>query len=618
VKEATQIREKETADYEAAKTNLEAAIGALEGAIEVLTGAGTLLEKNSAVEKTKLLSVAADVKGALRVLPSDAFTHGQNDKRIVEEFIRDPTGFYSQEKAKLGAMQIKGNFGDYNPASTQIQGLLKGMYDAMVSDLESKNAAQAISQKNYEELMDTKKSELEALTKSLGKKTTQLGEDTKELSDSNIERDETEVQLADDTKFFQEAKEACRTKANSWATRTKLRSEELAGIEKAEAILNSDDAKDTFGKANSMLLQRGQQSAREPPSSRKEKAYKALRAVARKQHSLKMGAMAALVETSTEGHFDVVIESVDKMLAELRKEEQDDIDLRDYCQDAENKVENEIEDLEHLISNIEGLIERLEGKKKELEADIKQTEDDIQTTEDAMAEALSTRNTENEQFKAALKEDEKAVEILGEALEAMGAFSKNNGFIQTAKQNKKQKSAKAPEYKEGVMPDDDLNEPYVGGSKRSDSGGIESILGYIREDLQNEIKTTKAGEAKAQKQFEEQRSTATKALNALNTKKVTLETSLADTEEKIADAQEDKETQETSKDNRQKYRDSLKPKCDWMKETFGTRRTKRREEMDGLLAAKASLAGGYGEGFLQKGSGSSHGGSSVEARPWIL
>merc|ERR1719482_1975382 len=181
-----------------------------------------------------------------------------------------------------------------------------------------------------------------------------------------------------------------------------------------------------------MLLQRRQNSLASHQNPKKDAAYKVLKAVARKQHSLEMGAMAALVETSTEGHFDVVIESVDKMLAELRKEEQDDIDLRDYCQDAENKVENEIEDLEHLISNIEGLIDRLNGKKKELNADIKQTEADIQATEDAMAEALSIRNTENEEFKAALKEDEKAVEILGKALEELGAFGKNNGFIQKA------------------------------------------------------------------------------------------------------------------------------------------------------------------------------------------
>merc|ERR1719386_217722 len=86
------------------------------------------------------------------------------------------------------------------------------------------------------------------------------------------------------------------------------------------------------------------------------------------------------------------------------------------------------------------------------------------------------------------------------------------------------------------MPDDDLNEPY--GGRRSEGGGIESILGYIREDLQNEIKTTKAGEAKAQAQFKQQSSTATKNLNSLNTKKTTLEASLADTEEKIADSEE--------------------------------------------------------------------------------
>merc|ERR1719482_2526572 len=267
-----------------------------------------------------------------------------------------------------------------------------------------------------------------------------------------------------------------------------------------------------------MLLQRRQNSLASHQNPKRDAAYKVLKAVARKHHSLKMGAMAALVETSTEGHFDVVIESVDKMLAELRKEEQDDIDLRDYCQDAENKVENEIEDLEHLISNIAGLIDRLNGKKKELNADIKQTEADIQATEDAMAEALSIRNTENEEFKAALKDDIDAVALLASAIDAMTAFYKNNklplGLVQ--------KKGKAPEY--SVDPDkapETFSAPY--GGRSSEGGGIVSIMGYIKEDLENEIKTTKAGEASAQKEFEELRAAALKSLEALNTKMVTLE-----------------------------------------------------------------------------------------------
>jgi len=612
-KEATGIREKETRDYNSQKDNLEQAIGALEGAIKTLEGAGEFTQ-TSALQKTQFLSAVAGVRGALRVIPSDAFTRGQEDKMLVEDFVHNPMSFYSQEHKKLGALEVKGvGGGTYAPASTQIQGLLKGMYDAMVSDLESKNADQAIAQKNYEELMSTKAGELETLQSSLATKTTNLGDDTKELSESTIERDETTTQLEDDTAFFEKAKQTCRTQANNWAIRSKLRSEELAGIEKAHGILTSDEASETFGRATSMLLQSIQKHSAKSP--KKDAAYMALKNVARKHHSLRMGAMATMIQTSTEGHFDIVIESVDKMLAELRQEEQDDIDLRDYCQDEENKVENEVEDLEHRITNIQGLIDRLNSKKKDLNADIKQTESDIQATEDAMAEALSMRNEENEEFKAALKDDEKAIEILGSAIEAMAEFGNNNkaaiGLVQ------KKMTFKAPEYEENAMPDTVVDANY-GGERSAKGGGIDSILGYIKEDLENEVKTCKAAEGKSQSDFEGQRSAATKTLNALNSKKVSLETTVAETEEKLADATEDKEMQQTTKENKQKYRDSLKPKCDWMKESFDNRRSKRREEMDGLLQAKASLAGG-GAGFIQKGSlrGASTD-SLVEAHPWIL
>merc|ERR1719181_1958622 len=327
-------------------------------------------------------------------------------------------------------------------------------------------------------------------------------------------------------------------------------------------------------------------------------AYHVLKGVARKHHSLRMAAMAAMVQTATEGHFDVVIGSVDKMIAELREEEQDDIDLRDYCQDEENKVENEIEDLEHKATNIQGLIDRLNAKKKELQADIKQTESDIAATEDAMAEALSTRNSENEDFKAALKDDMDAVALLASAIDAMTSFYKNNKLplgLLTKKED--------PEY--AVDPDkapETFSEPY--GGKSNEGGGIVSIMGYIKEDLENEIGVSKKAEAAAQAEFEEQRAAATKVLNDLKAKKVTLEGMEAETDEKIADAGEDKAEVLTRKENKQKYRESLKPKCDWMKGAFQERRDKRREEMNGLLESKASLAGKAQEErmnqFLQK------------------
>merc|ERR1712100_719790 len=246
-----------------------------------------------------------------------------------------------------------------------------------------------------------------------------------------------------------------------------------------------------------MLLQSTQKGSSKSP--KKEAAYHALKNVARKHHSLRMAAMAAMVQTATEGHFDVVIGSVDKMIAELREEEQDDIDLRDYCQDEENKIE----DLQHKATNIQGLIDRLNAKKTEIQADIEQTETDIAATEDAMAEALSTRNSENEDFKAALKDDMDAVALLASAVDAMTSFYKNNKLPLGLLAKKED-----PEY--SVDPDkapETFSEPY--GGRSSEGGGIVSILGYIKEDLENEIGTSKKAEAASQKEFEEQRAAVT-------------------------------------------------------------------------------------------------------------
>merc|ERR1719463_142531 len=390
--EAKGIREQETADYEAAKSDLEQAIGALERAITILTGAG---EKSaSALQEAEILSVAGGVRGALRLVPDgDDFGSLTDDNRkVVEAFVSDPSQF-AGEHPKFSGIQQKGPFGDYAPASGAIQGILKGMYDAFTSDLESKNADQAMKQKQYEELTATKTAERVTLQATLAKKKETLGEDTKSMTDASVVREETQAQLADDEKFFEETKSACKAKADDWAARSRLRTEELAGVNKAIEILTSDEAAATFGRATSMLLQVDRRSV--VRSSGKHAAFQAVKSLAHKHHSLRMAAMAAMIQTATEGHFDVVISSVDKMLAELRQEEMDDITLRDYCQAEEVKVEGEIEDLVHEMDTIQGLIDRLNAKKTETQTDITQTETDIKNTEDAMAEALSNRNSEN-------------------------------------------------------------------------------------------------------------------------------------------------------------------------------------------------------------------------------
>merc|ERR1712032_488621 len=88
-------------------------------------------------------------------------TMSNNDLEVVKKFIEHPDNFMGHAST-LNAIQIANNpFGDYAPQSTQIQGILKGMYDAFTASLEKSNAEESEKQKGFEALMKTKKAELE-------------------------------------------------------------------------------------------------------------------------------------------------------------------------------------------------------------------------------------------------------------------------------------------------------------------------------------------------------------------------------------------------------------------------------------------------------------------------
>merc|ERR1712196_579145 len=99
----------------------------------------------------------------------------------------------------MSAAQISANpFGDYAPQSSQIQGILKGMYDAITADLEKDNVEEANAQKSFEELMATKKQELATLEATWEKQTKDDADAKDLLAKTKSNQDSTEEQLAAD------------------------------------------------------------------------------------------------------------------------------------------------------------------------------------------------------------------------------------------------------------------------------------------------------------------------------------------------------------------------------------------------------------------------------------
>merc|ERR1719453_1260282 len=112
-----------------------------------MTHAGTKKGFLETLQQAQLLSVVASVRPVLRN-PVAKQNVKDSDLEVIEHFVKRPEDFF---KGRNSAIQTANNpFGDYAPQSTQIQGILKSMYDSFTSDLERSNAEEAEKQKGFE------------------------------------------------------------------------------------------------------------------------------------------------------------------------------------------------------------------------------------------------------------------------------------------------------------------------------------------------------------------------------------------------------------------------------------------------------------------------------------
>jgi len=583
-REATEVRDNQFEEYKEERTESEQCIGALEAAIKVLTGAGTGAGKFlETLQESQLISVAAGVRhavGKAMAMSKDAIS--DTNLKVVRDFMNRPEDFVGKRSAMLSAAQIANNpFGDYAPQSTQIQGILKGMYDSFTTSLEKANAEESEQQKSHEELMATKQMELKTLQLTLEKQTLDKAEKTKKLAEDKQLSDDTKVQLEADEVFFADTKAACKVKASEWSERTRLRTEELHGIGKAIQIMTSPEAQQVFENATTTFLQLSKSNS--VSEAKRVNAFKALRQMAKEYRSVSLVDLAAEVQTG--GHFDKVIESIDKMIAFLRTEEAADINHRDRCQGAENKNTNDKDDLDHEIDKTGKTITRLEGESKATQTKIDATEADIKATISDMETLLQMRNDQHAEFVQALKDDSDAIELLEMAIVALTKFYKKNKIPLSLLSTK-------PEYTED--PDKAPETTWDGGNyggKTSETGGVVAIIGMLKEDLEKEMKTARQEEADDQANYEKDRAAMQAVLDAHKATKVSLERKKADIDSQIFDRKEYKGQKSDDLDSELKLSKALYEDCSWVATHFESRRTARKKEMAGLNEAKDYLAG---------------------------
>jgi len=560
---ATVIRQKENEAFVTEKVEMEQALSALEKAIIVLrdaTESKTLLQRGT--RGSAMLQMSA-LETVMKVV--------------------DQMSLGSQAE-KLSALRVAVR--RYAPQSQTIQGILKDMYETFATNLETRTIDEATAHRKYEDLMAAYKSELLTLQDTLVKKEQAKAESEIMLADASQAYGDAEAQLKADIAFFDATKTACEAKTDEWSQRKTLRAEELDGIAKALSILTSSEAQETFGKAIKPGFETFVQIDHSKKSFQLKQALKALQVHARQSQSIRLAALAARlvrVKSGGVGHFDKVIEEIDKLMVLLQAEEQEDQKKVDDCKTQLQEIALSVQDLQWKIDNNNARITKLDQFVKEKEAEKASTIEEIETVNQELKLMQIQRTEENTKFLEAKDDDKKAIELLEQTKAALVQYYKKHGIQISPGESLVQ----FRNMTEDAPPEAKFSEK---GARKLESKGIVSILSMIIQDLKQEIANGIKNEEAAQIDYERSAADATKLRERLTEKKTNLEEIVA----LQSNAKSNEETVLSENQNGLKVQQDTKkditPSCDFAIKSQEERRQKRKLEMDGLRQAKEYLA----------------------------
>merc|ERR1719311_1127195 len=578
IETATDMRKKENEDFLAAKDEMEKAIAALEKAVDVL-GTATADHKEGV-----LTSIGFDLRRAVE-LGSNFLS--EQDTRFLEQVLDGQVPDVDWKKLNRKAtFKMK-----YKARSLKIQEILADMLQTFQDNLADAEKKEKDTKSSFDTLMGSKNSQLSAAQDALSGGEGEGAARALNAQESQDEVDALTTQVENDEKYIGQVEDSYAVKITEWKERKRLRTEEIASISKAISILASDDAKDlmssSFKSQGGFFLQEQENAAGCSKQKRAAKVVSKLRDMAGKHSDPRLAALAVRVHMHAKGHFDKIVTEVMKMVSDLHEEADEDLKTKETCEQdrmtntkTAKKSAQSMDDETALINRKKADIEAMQKEIAGIVAEVKELK--LQ-----MEEAQVMRNKENLEYQQSKADDEAAAVLIGKAADVLAKFYEDNGLVLA--QTNAHKSLLAQPGAAPPPPPTTWQEPY-GGAKGANNG-IMSILEMVKADVEKDIKTATAEEAKAKSEYETFKSETETMISSLESQKSDLEGEVGDAEQAVVDAKKTRADKKKVLDDTMAFLRSIATSCDYMAVNFELRKANREAEIDGLIEAGAALEG---------------------------
>ena len=551
IAEETTMREKEHEDYLAAKDEMDKAVAALEAATTTLTDATADHQEGvlSAL-KSKLQHVMHVGEGFLAKKDLSGLAKALDVPDVDWKKLNRDATFKKKYKARSG----------------EIQDILGDMLNTFKDNRDEAVAAEDKAKTDYDALMSAKNDQLDAAKQALLDKAGETGARGEALATSEAEKGDLEGQNERDEGFLADTKSACETKASEWSERKRLRAEEIASINEAIGILRSDDARDTFTKSfdSQSFVQLSKKH-----DHRRKLGLAMIRKTAAKTNDSRLAALSTLLamkedppaEINEADPFVEVISAIDNMLAELKTEEETDLANKERCEKERMENTQKAKMTSKKIDTNTETIDRLTAQIAAAEKKIKEIEDEVADLESQKTAAGDQRAKENTEYLAAKSDDEKAVELVGQAVSVLTGFYEKNGL--SLAQIRRVKQEPFVEAGEAPTPPPTTFEGGYGGAK-GESNGIVAILELIKDDITKDISKATTDEETAVKAYDALVADIDASIGSLQSTKSDLEGTMADDEGSMVEEKGERTSNQEDLDSTLAFLKEIAPGCDFI------------------------------------------------------
>jgi len=575
----TLVRKKNSADAGQEVTKMQQTVGALETAIRLVRltpGLISLRNTTAAKADRALAPVAAEKVAAASDHP----------------LLKNLTGEALLQSKK------------YDPLHDKLLGILSSLYSTFRA-----NAAEASDNENtargsFTTLLAEKTAELTLLEASTRDKEAQMAQKAAELASKEQQMLDLHDQLDADEAFFAQASTECTDESNAWDTRNGLRNEELSGISQALELLTDDATRKNFAAAFSFVQLRRAVA----PLRRSSPRVAAIAAVATTK-AVKAAAKAKEepeefdAESFASSGIKPVIDAIDEMQDDMKEEEAEDIEQRDWCIEEQTTYTHQAENQTYDIKVLSNKVKKLETENKHINKEIDDLTKKLATLAQEVSDATTLRGEQEAAYNTARSQDVEAQGVLNATLAKLEEFYDNNGLdVHNAAPTGAgaprtvlaQARATQPEFAigEDTAPETVATGKAYAGRTGGDTKAILDLLAMLVNNLGNEVQEADAAEAQAKADFAEFETASTESKEAMEESVTTLQGTEATNLGKIGDHNDVKGTTEGELDATNEYLERIAPNCDWIRGAFYSRLNRRKAEMEGLTDAKSLLSGG--------------------------